>query len=144
MAKVLVVDDERIIRIIHRDILWDEGHEVYTAEDADRGMALLKIVDFNVVVTDINLPRVTGLELLKSIRSASSDVQVIMMTGDLTGEMESAAMRAGAYDYLCKPISKEMIVKCVANAAKVKALDEELWRLDEGRTKNIPKKPSGR
>ncbi len=122
MAKVLVVDDEKSIRITLREFLRNEGHEVHTAEDANKAIIMLDSEDFDVVVTDIILPRVTGVKLMETIRSASPDVQVIMITGEPTVDTASVAVRAGAFDYLPKPITKEMIVKCVANAAKVKNL----------------------
>ncbi len=131
MAKVLVVDDEKSIRISLREFLRNDGHEVWIAEDADRAMALFDTEDFDVVVTDIIMPRITGVSLLKAIKEKSPHVQVILMTGEPTVETASEAVRARAFDYLSKPIGKEQILKIVANAAKVKALDEESRRLAE-------------
>ncbi len=121
MAKVLVVDDEKSICIYLREFLRDEGHEVWIAEDADRAMALFDTEDFDVVVTDIIMPRITGVSLLKAIKEKSPHVQVILMTGKPKVETASEAVRAGPFDYLAKPICMEQLLKTVANAAKVKA-----------------------
>lgn len=131
MAHVLVVDDEKSIRITLREFLWDEGHQVKVAEDAEEAMALLKAENFDVVVTDIILPKITGVDLLRSIRKESPHVQVIMMTGEPTVDTASAAVREGAFDYLPKPVSSDIIVRTVANAAKVKFLNDDRSRLEE-------------
>ncbi|MCH7741156.1 MAG: response regulator [Proteobacteria bacterium] len=129
MARVLVVDDEKSIRITLREFLKDADYEVAVAEDADQAMEMLAAEDFDVTVTDIILPRVTGVDLLKAIKEISPHVQVILMTGEPTVETASEAVRAGAFDYLAKPIDKEHFLRTVANAAKVKVLDDERRRL---------------
>ena len=131
MAHILVVDDEKSIRITVGEFLRADGHEVELAEDADKALAALKEGDFDVVVSDIILPRVTGVELLKRIRVAAPRVQAILMTGEPTVETAAEALRAGAFDYLFKPIAKDAILKAVANAAKLKATDDERRRLEE-------------
>ena len=90
MARVLVVDDEKSIRITLREFLSNEGHEVQMAEDAREAVNLLHADDFDVVVSDIILPRVNGVELLRTIREAAPHVQVIMMTGEPTVETVSS------------------------------------------------------
>jgi len=131
MTKVLVVDDEKSIRVTLREFLSKEGYDVETAEDAQVAKEALAKGGFDVVVTDIILPRVTGVELLQTIRAAAPHVQVIMMTGEPTVDTATESLRAGAFDYLFKPFTKEAILRTVANAAKVKALDDERRRLEE-------------
>ena len=80
MARVLVVDDDRAIRIAVRKYLSDADHEVTAAEDAEEAERLFEEHDFDVVVADIILPGASGLDLLKRIRAASPDAQVILMT----------------------------------------------------------------
>jgi len=101
------------------------------AEDADKARHLLQSREFDVVVSDIILPKVTGVELLRSIRGAAPNVQVIMMTGEPTLETAAEAVRTGAADYLFKPISKNAIVRSVGNAARVKALDDQRRELED-------------
>ena len=117
MARVLVVDDEESIRETLHAFLKRDGHEVHVAEDAEQALALLEDGGFDVVVTDIILSRVTGVDLLRKVRDVASHVQVVMMTGEPTVETASDSLRAGAFDYLVKPIEKNAIIRVVANAA---------------------------
>jgi signal transduction histidine kinase len=129
MARILVVDDEKSIRLTLREFLVAAGYEVAVAEEAQAAQRLLQDGEFDVIVSDIVLPRMTGVELLRLIRQVSPRVQVILMTGEPTVETASDAVRAGAFDYLFKPISKEAILRSVANAARIKAVDDERERL---------------
>lgn len=129
MANILVVDDEQSIRISLREFLRDADYDVDVAEDADQAMAMLGAKEFDVVLADIILPRVTGVSLLKAVKEISPLVQVILMTGEPTVATASEAVRADAFDYLSKPIGKTKLLRTVANAAKVKAIDDERRRL---------------
>ena len=124
------MDDERGIRATLKSILDSAGYEVEVAEDADQAQRLLVEETCDVVLSDIVLPRVSGVELLKAIRQAAPGVQVIMMTGEPTVETAAEAVRAGAADYLTKPVPREAVLRSVANAAKVKVLDDERRRLE--------------
>ncbi len=130
MAKVLIVDDEKSIRATLCAFLADEGHTVADAPDAETALKRLEQEAFDVVVTDIVLPGLNGVELLRAIRQAAPVVQVIMMTGEPTVETAGEAVRCGATDYLSKPIAKVAILKAVANATHTKRIDDERRRLD--------------
>ncbi len=130
MGNILIVDDEKSIRITLREFLQNEGHEVTVAENADMAMKVLEKEDIDVVMTDIIMPRVTGVDLLKTLRRASPHVQVIMITGEPTLETATESLRAGAFDYIAKPVTKDLAVKTVGNAMKVKTLDDEKRRLE--------------
>jgi len=131
MTRVLVVDDEQSIRLTLQEFLQEAGYEVEVAEDAKAAQQLLKSGGFDLVVSDIVLPRISGVELLQAIRKESPRVQVIMMTGQPAVETAAAAVRAGAFDYLFKPVSKDAILRCVGNAAKLKTAEDERVRLAE-------------
>lgn len=144
MGKILVVDDEESIRITLSEFLRKDKHDVQVAEDADKAIELLGQEDFEVVVSDIILPRTTGVDLLKAIRKISPYTQVVMMTGKPTVDTASESLRAGAFDYLYKPIRRDSILKTVRNALKIKTLEdqnrkhqEELEHLVEKRTKSL-------
>lgn len=144
MGKILVVDDEESIRITLSEFLRKDKHDVQVAEDADKAIELLGQEDFEVVVSDIILPRTTGVDLLKAIRKISPYTQVVMMTGKPTVDTASESLRAGAFDYLYKPIRRDSILKTVRNALKIKILEdqnrkhqEELENLVEERTKSL-------
>jgi len=130
MARILVVDDEKSIRVTLQEILMDDGHDVQIAEDAKIALELLKKEDFDVIVTDIILPRMSGIKFLKAIRDVSEHVQVIMITGEPTIDTASEALRLGAYDYLAKLVTEAAIVKAVNGAANSKALIDEKLRIE--------------
>lgn len=131
MGNILVVDDERSIRITLKGFLEMAGYAVEIAAEADTAMAILQSQPVDVIVTDIILPRVSGVELLRRIREISTIVQVIMMSGEPTLETASEALRLGAMDYLQKPVGKKEILKAVHNALHVKNLIDEKMRLEE-------------
>ena len=131
MANVLVVDDEQSIRISLREFLKDANYDVSVAEDADEAMNMLGAEDFDVVLADIILPRISGVDLLKAIKKISPRVQVILMTGEPSVETATEAVRSDAFDYVAKPIGKSKLLRTVANAAKLKAVDDERIRLGE-------------
>lgn len=130
MAHILIVDDERSIRRTLGEFLRAEGYEVVEAEDADVAQQRLREAEFDVVVTDIILPRVTGVELLRRIQVAAPHVQVVMMTGEPTVETAAESLRAGAADYLFKPISKAAILRAAGNAVRIKTLEDTRRRLE--------------
>ena len=130
MARVLIVDDEKSIRNTVSEFLRLGGYEVQVAEDADAAGALMQAQVFDVVVTDIILPRVSGVTLLQRIKERTPDIQVIMMTGEPTVDTAVEAVRAGAYDYLSKPTGKRELLAVVGQAARGKALLDEKHRLE--------------
>jgi DNA-binding NtrC family response regulator len=129
-ARILVVDDERSICVTLREFLQAEGYEVDLAEDAHQAWALLRKGDFDVVVSDIVLPSLSGIDLLKMIRNAAPDVQVIIITGNPTAETAAEAVRAGARDYLFKPIAKDTILRAVATALHIRQIEDAKRRLE--------------
>ena len=129
--RVLIVDDEESICVTLAEFVKDDQYEVHTAADAEEALRLIEDQPFDVVVTDIVLPRMNGVALLGEIRKRWPDTQVVMLTGDPTVETAAKAVRAGAFDYLTKPVTKNAINRVVANAAQVKQLTDEKRRLEE-------------
>ena len=130
MAKILIVDDEKSIRVTLAEFLREAGHEAFAEADATAAAARLCLVAFDVVVSDIILPGISGVELLLTIRAQAPDAQVIMMTGEPTVETAVAAVRAGAHDYLTKPIGKPLFLRSVERAVRVKTLLDEKHALE--------------
>jgi PAS domain S-box-containing protein/putative nucleotidyltransferase with HDIG domain len=130
MAKVLIVDDERSIRATLAEFVREDGHEVRTAESAAEALRLAEADPPDVVVTDIVLPRMSGVELLGRIHERFPDVQVVMITGEPTVETAAEAVRRGAFDYLAKPISSAAVRSAVARSARVKELADDRRRLE--------------
>jgi DNA-binding NtrC family response regulator len=113
--RILVADDEKIKRITLADDLSTQGHEVVTAADGEEAVRLLETGHFDVVVTDLKMPKVDGIELLKRIKqSPLSDVAVIMMTAYGSIQVAVEAVKLGAYDFITKPFRNEDIFPLLA------------------------------
>jgi PAS domain S-box-containing protein len=128
--KILIVDDEPSIRLTLAEFLRREGFEPLTAADAAQGSALFG-EGVEVAVVDINLPGRSGIELLRELRERDPRVPVIVITGEPNVSHLPEIVRAGAYDFLAKPVLKESITRAVARAAEKKRLDDEKRRLEE-------------
>ncbi|MBW2453585.1 MAG: sigma-54-dependent Fis family transcriptional regulator [Deltaproteobacteria bacterium] len=128
-ASVLVVDDEAGVRSYLADALSSEGHEVEQAADGVAALALLKRRSFQVMVTDLRMPKMDGMALLAQARSLSPDLEVILLTAH--GSVESAvqAMKLGAFDYLQKPISSptelRLLVARAVERYRLRAVHEQ-------------------
>ncbi len=133
MAKVLIVDDERSIRITLQEFLKDIGHTVYTSENAISAIELLKKESVDVLITDVILPEVSGVELLKTVKEIDPDIPVIMMTGQPTLDAAVQSIRQSAFDFLRKPVTQDAIVKAVLSASNMKRLADERKKIEEER-----------
>ena len=126
MARVLVVDDEKSIRNTFEIFLKKEHHSVFLAEDAAKAIDIINNNDIDIILTDIVMPKISGLELLDTINEKISDIPVIIMTGEPTLQTARKAVKDNAFDYLIKPISKDELLKAVDNAvAKKKMIDRQ-------------------
>jgi len=101
---VLVVDDEETARNFCADALNELGFEAQTAESAARALTMLESGEFDIVLADVRMPGMNGLELLRAVRQTYPDIDVVMMTAYGTIPSAVQAMKQGAYDYLTKPI----------------------------------------
>ena len=134
MARVLIVDDEKSIRRTLRAFLEREGHEVATADSADSAVRQLEADCFDVVVADIIMPGMDGLQLLALAHERDPDVEVILITGEPNVNTAVAALRRGAFDYLSKPLAVPRVCQVVVRAAEANALKADNRRLaDENR-----------
>ncbi len=136
MDTILVVDDEPNYLIVLSELLKEEGFEVMTAQSGEEGLKIVADADLDIVLTDMRMPGMDGLELLKAIKSYNKDLPVIMITA--FGEVEKAvgAMRAGAYNYLTKPFNNEELLLNIRKAIEHYLLLRENLRLrDEARVR---------
>lgn len=131
MARILVIDDEVSLREFLEILLKREGHEVSTAEDAVAGIAALKGGDFELVLTDLNTPNGSGMDVLKHVNEHHPALQVILMTAFATTENAVQAMRLGAYDYIIKPFKVEELRVIIERALERSTLRRENRRLKE-------------
>ncbi|RMG08040.1 MAG: sigma-54-dependent Fis family transcriptional regulator [Acidobacteria bacterium] len=119
MAKVLVVDDETNLRLVVKKELSRMGHYVETASDGEEAWQIMEEKDFEVILTDINMPRIDGIELLRRLKEKRQNPpEVIMITGHGTIENAIEAMKLGAYDYLTKPYRITELAALVSQAAE--------------------------
>jgi len=128
-ARILVVDDERSMQEFLEIFLRGEGYEVATAGDVAAARALVESDEFDVVVTDIQMPGGTGLDLLRTVNEIAPETMVIMITAFATTETAISAMKEGAYDYLTKPFQVDEIRLVVEKALEKKSLALENRRL---------------
>jgi len=129
-ARILVVDDDVGIRQLVQSLLQRAGYRADTVEDALEAQKRLAKEDVDVVISDIMMPGLTGIDLLKSLQKDAPDVPVILMTGNPNMETAAEAIRTGsAIDYLSKPFSAEEILRTVERAVEIKKFRDENRRL---------------
>ncbi|MBN8537015.1 MAG: sigma-54-dependent Fis family transcriptional regulator [Deltaproteobacteria bacterium] len=124
-AKILVVDDEESIREFLEIMLKKEGYEITLAEDGQKAKELVQKKSFDLIISDLQMPNMTGIELLKYMRQNYPEVLFMMITAFGTTETAVEAMKMGAYDYLTKPFKIDEVRINIANALKSKNLEFE-------------------
>ncbi|MCS6912661.1 MAG: response regulator [Myxococcales bacterium] len=132
--RILVVDDEQVIRDILTDFLTLEGYSVRAVEDGAAALEELRRRSYNLVLSDLKMPRMGGIELLAHIAEAKLNVATIIMTGFGTVETAIDAMKRGAYDYILKPFKVEEVVRVVQRGLERQRLLQENFRLKEAVT----------
>ena len=116
MASILIVDDERSMRDFLKILLEKEGNEVITAENGDAALDTMERHKFEVVVTDIRMPGMGGIELLEKIKEKTPDLPVIMITAFASPDDAVLAMKNGAFDYISKPFNVDEIKSVIESA----------------------------
>ncbi len=125
MAKVLVIDDEPGIRTVLTDILQDEKYAVFAAGDGFEGLATLKQEAVDLVILDVWLPNLGGIDVLKEIKQEYPEIEVIVISGHANIDLAVRAVKLGAFDFLEKPLSLEKVTTIVRNALALEALKRE-------------------
>ncbi len=125
-SRILVVDDEESIREFLEIMLKKEGYEVTTAEDGAKAKEILTKKSFDMVISDMQMPNVTGIELLRHVRENYPDLVFMIITAFGTTETAVEAMKLGAYDYLTKPFKIDEVRLNIANALRSKNLETEV------------------
>lgn len=124
-ARVLVVDDEESIREFLEIMLKKEGYEVTCVEDGQQALDLLKKKSVDMVISDLQMPNVTGIELLRQVKDQYPDMLFMMITAFGTTETAVEAMKLGAYDYITKPFKIDEVRINIANALRSQNLEVE-------------------
>jgi DNA-binding NtrC family response regulator len=128
-AKVLVVDDERSILLLLKEALTQWGYQVTVAASASEALALLKSELFDALITDIRMPDMSGLELLREVKKQDESIEVVMMTGYPTIASAVQALKEGAYDYLSKPLILDELRHLMSRMMERKFLRGEVTTL---------------
>jgi two-component system response regulator PilR (NtrC family) len=125
LARILVVDDERSMRELLAIVLRREGHEVFLAENGRSALALLEREPIDLLISDIKMPDMSGVELLRAAKGADQDLVGIMITAFASTATAVEALRMGAYDYLSKPFDVEELKIVVRDALERRRLKQE-------------------
>ncbi len=134
MSKILVIDDERSIRNTLKDILEYEKYEVDLAEDGKKGIDKVKQGEYDIVLCDIKMPGLDGIEVLEQIYSLASDTPVVMISGHGNIDTAVESIKKGAYDFIEKPLDLNRLLITIRNAMDKSTLVNE--------TRNLKKKVS--
>ena len=120
-ARILVVDDQPEVAHVVRAVLVQEGFEAETAVNGREALDLLmSALHFDLIITDVRMPEMDGLELLRQARQMRKDLPVILMTGHPTRRNRLDAMEKGAFDYVSKPFGIRVLLKAVHDALQGK------------------------
>jgi len=125
MAKILIAEDERGMRDLLAIVLKKEGHDVTLCENGKVAIESIKKDIFDLIITDLKMPGIDGLSVLKTSKELSPDTIVIMITAFGTTETAIDAMKAGAYDYITKPFKVDELKLIIRNALEKKTLREQ-------------------
>jgi two-component system, NtrC family, response regulator HydG len=129
-ARILVVDDDPVINALVKATLEQDGHAVITVTSSNEAVQWVVRDDFDVVLTDLAMPELTGIELCERVLGARPDTAVILVTGHATMQAAVASMRVGAYDFVTKPVDPVDLRIAVARAVQKRHLQGEVRRLE--------------
>lgn len=130
MPKVLIVDDEERLRNTMRKLLAVEGLEADSAGSGAEAIEKMRAGKFDVVILDVRMPGMTGVETLAEIKKIDPEVEVIILTGYASVDTAKDIMKLGAYDYLLKPYSREELMERIDAAFDRKLAAKKLMKKD--------------
>ena len=131
METILIVDDEKNYLVILEALLAPEGYEIIAEDNVLHALRLIRETDLDLVITDMKMPRMNGMELLEEAKKVNSELPVIMMTAYGTIEMAVEAMKKRAYDYITKPFRNEELKLTIKKALELYKLKKENKLLSE-------------
>lgn len=128
MKTILVIDDEKLIRKSLKVVLEEAGYKVLTAETGAEGLSLVKKNSIDLILLDIKLPDINGIDVLKVIKEMDNEILVMMMTGYGTIESAVLAMKEGAFDYVNKPFKTNNVISLIRCSLEAHALRKDVKR----------------
>jgi len=130
-AKILAIDDEQGMRDLLSFDLGARGYKVFTAAGADEALAIIAQESIDLVISDLTMPRLSGLEVLAEIKKVSPKTEVILMTGYASVETAVESMKRGAYDYITKPFQTDDLCRVIERALEKRRMNLEITHLQE-------------
>lgn len=136
--RILVADDEQSLRTIVSQVLGEDGHAVTTVASGEEALTVFRKQPFPLVITDIRMGGMSGIDLLQNVKKMSPDTAVIIMTSHASLDTAITALRTGAYDYLVKPFEDISLISAVVNRAfeRIRLSEENRALLEKLRLKN--------
>src|SRR5689334_17998551 len=125
MKRVLVVDDEENLRLVVRSFLRRDGYEVEVASGGEEALKLIETFGPDVILTDVRMPKMGGLDLLATLKAKGSEITVIVMSAYGSLDLAIEAIKAGAYDYIPKPFKAEEVLLTLKKAEERESLRRE-------------------
>jgi len=126
MSKILLIDDEESIRTLLRLSLTHQGHEVTTDEDGERGIEVFRQERPSIVLTDIKMPKMDGIDVLKQVKSIDADAEVIVITGHGDMELAIEALKLDASDFINKPVKQDVLAVAIRRAEEKSRMKQQL------------------
>jgi len=123
-ASILIVDDEEVVRHSHLRSLADTGCHAEAAEDGHQALQVMEQHPFDVVLLDLSMPGLDGMDVLKTIKQRWPDSEVVIITGYPTIESAKEAVRLGAHNYIAKPVGPDDVIKAASEA-----MTQKRWAL---------------
>ncbi len=133
MTRILIVEDKESLRDLLKRLLAEAGYEITTASDGDEAVEKVRREFFHLVLTDMKLPHLSGMDVLKAARQSDSRTEVIVLTAFGSIESSVAAIKEGAYDYLTKPVDNDRLLHILGKAVENQALKMENMALRSAR-----------
>jgi len=137
MPKILIIDDEKVIRSTLKEILEYEKYEIFEAQDGEKGLEMIKNEDFDLVLCDIKMPKMDGMEVLSKVSELSKQPQFIMISAHGSIETAVEATKKGAFDFIPKPPDLNRLLLTVRNALDKKDLVQETKVLKKKLSKKL-------
>ena len=138
MRRVLIADDEESIRHVLTELLEERGYEVRAVTDGEEAMRELAARDYDALVTDVRMPKMNGLDLVRAAQTASPETTIIVMSAYGSHDLAIEAMKAGAYDYLGKPFRPDEVLLVLRKAEERERLRRENLRLRREASRRAP------
>src|SRR2546426_9390802 len=138
MRRVLIADDEESIRHVLTELLEERGYEVRAVTDGEEAMRELSARDYDALVTDVRMPKMNGLDLVRAAQTTSPETTIIVMSAYGSHDLAIEAMKAGAYDYLGKPFRPDEVLLVLRKAEERERLRRENLRLRREASRRAP------